>query len=67
MTPAPNCREVLTELLRLYDWRNQLAKDVKEGRATEQKQRRDLLRYGREKKAAWGAARLALATPDGAS
>jgi YgiT-type zinc finger domain-containing protein len=53
--------KALTELLRLYDWRNQLGRDVEEGRATVESQKQDLIRYGREKKAAWDCARKAIA------
>lgn len=54
---ADTPRSVLTELLRLYDWRNELGRAVKEGRATERDQRRDLNLYGEQKKLAWTRAR----------
>jgi hypothetical protein len=54
-------KRALQELLRLYDWRNELGRAVKEGRAMPESQRSDLLRYGAEKRAAWIEARAALA------
>lgn len=55
---------VLTELLRLYDWRFKLAEREKDPRADEpafQDESNRLLRqYGSEKKAAWEAARRVL-------
>ena len=62
--PAPvqdDVVEVLTELLRLYDLRNMLAGRIKMGVDTEYEQQGALVKYGREKKAAWEAARKALA------
>ena len=51
-------REALTELLRLYDWRNELAAEAKANPNVDQRQR--LLIYGRKKKIAWDVARAAL-------
>lgn len=61
---AETITTVLTELLRLYDWRLEIARreidpTVEEG----ERIRKDLLRYGRDKKAAWEAARRVLALP----
>jgi len=50
----------LRELLRLYDWRNVLADTAKDNPGIDQ--RKDLLTYGREKKAAWEVARNVLFT-----
>jgi hypothetical protein len=67
--PAPplDARDVLTELLRLYDWRFELAEREKDPRNTPDvpfyiETKRLLRQYGTEKKAAWAAARRALAS-----
>ena len=49
---------VLAELVRLYDWRNELAAQMKADPSLDQKS--GLLKYGREKKAAWVASRPVL-------
>jgi hypothetical protein len=54
MSRADELDAVLTELLRLYDWRNKVGKDIT---------REEALRYGAAKKAAWEAARRWLSTP----
>jgi DnaJ-domain-containing protein 1 len=56
---------VLSELLRLYDWRFELAereKDLRNGAPSDfrNETRRLLNQYGTEKKAAWEAARRVL-------
>ena len=53
-------KEVITELLRLYDLRNDLAAKRKSGEQKESEQVGALIRYGREKKLAWDEARAAL-------
>lgn len=60
---ADELREVLTELLRLYDWRKELAKEeaklpiiLSNDPASRQRQRdlrKNLREYGEQKKAAW--------------
>jgi hypothetical protein len=47
----------LTELLRLYDWRNELGRREKEKTIEQWELRNALLTYGRQKKAAWKRAR----------
>lgn len=65
-TPPPyDVRVVLIELLRLYDWRFFLAEREKDPRQKDKEfateTRRLLNKYGIEKKAAWEAARRAIA------
>lgn len=48
---------LLTELLRLYDWRKELAAKMANGEQTEKEQKSDLVKYGREKAAAWDVVR----------
>jgi hypothetical protein len=64
--PTDTAIEVLTELLRLYDWRFELAKEeaatqvISQQRIQKQrigKLKADLRQYGTEKKAAWERAR----------
>lgn len=59
---------VLTELLRLYDWRFEIARREKDprsitGTAFSDETRRLLNQYGTEKKSAWEAARRVLTEP----
>jgi serine/threonine-protein kinase RIO1 len=62
--PLDDARDVLTELLRLYDWRFELAEREKDPRSAakdfKDETRRLLNQYGAEKKAAWAAARRVL-------
>lgn len=53
----PQMRETLAELLRLYDLRQDLAAREKAGTIDAKELKKALVRYGREKKAAWDAAR----------
>ncbi len=64
MTEEPKALDVvacLTELVRLKDWRDELGRIEHEPGHDEVEMRRDLLRYGIEKKLAWGRAKEALA------
>lgn len=54
--PTDDCRNVLAELLRLYDLRFEIAAREKAGVDC----RKELNVYGAEKKAGWEAARVAL-------
>ena len=56
-TSPDKCKEILTELLRLYDWRFYLASLEKENPNQAKKL---LIQYGKEKKLAWEKAREAL-------
>lgn len=51
----------LTELLRLYDWRNELGQIERDPNHDKKQMTTWLNKYGREKKRAWAAAREALA------
>lgn len=53
-------RDVLVELLRLYDLRIELAKHEEQGTMSFKEMKKALVRYGNEKKHAWEAARVAL-------
>jgi hypothetical protein len=54
------CRAALTELLRLYDWRNELGQIERDPNHDKKQMKASLNKYGREKKLAWAAAREAL-------
>lgn len=57
-------RAALEELLRLYDWRNELGQ-IQKGPDYDQKwMDKCLNRYGREKKVAWQVARQVLVAPE---
>jgi hypothetical protein len=57
------CRATLTELLRLYDWRNELGQIERDPNHDKKQMKASLNKYGREKKLAWAAAREALGKP----
>lgn len=66
MTEGETDRSVLTELLRLYDWRNELGRIERDFNHDKKKMTTALNQYGREKKAAWEAARRVLTSrPEG--
>lgn len=66
MTEGETVRSVLTELLRLYDWRNELGRVERDFNHDKKKMTTALNQYGREKKAAWEAARRVLTSrPEG--
>lgn len=54
---------VLTELLRLYDWRNEIGRIERDFNHDRKQVKTWLNRYGREKKAAWEAAVRVLKAP----
>jgi hypothetical protein len=60
MSTTDTCRAALTELLRLYDWRNELGQIERDPDHDKKQMKASLNKYGREKKAAWAAAREAL-------
>ncbi len=53
LTREQELEACLVELLRLYDWRNELGRREKAGDMEQLAKRNALLVYGREKKAAW--------------
>lgn len=53
----------LRELLRLYDWRNELGRIERDFQHDTKQMKTWLNQYGREKKAAWAVAREVLAAP----
>lgn len=55
---------VLRELLRLYDWRNELGRIERDFNHDRKQMKTWLNQYGREKKTAWEAAREVLAQID---
>jgi hypothetical protein len=61
------CRAALTELLRLYDWRNELGQIERDPNHDKKQMKASLNKYGREKKLAWAAAREALAAASAVS
>lgn len=64
MATTTTAHIVLRELLRLYDWRLELGKLERDLSHDRGAMKRDLLRYGREKKAAWDLARKVLEESD---
>lgn len=54
-------KEALVELLRLYDWRNELGRIERDLNHDKKQMKTWLNQYGREKKAAWEVARQLVA------
>lgn len=57
---ADRLRAALVELLRLYDWRNELGRIERDFNHDKKQMKTWLNQYGREKKAAWDEARRVL-------